>query len=170
MSAAIVPLLAAFVLIYALCRKTDVYDAFVHGAAEGLPTLYRVLPYLAAMLIAIALLRASGILETMTTFLSPALNAIGLPPELFTLTALRPFSGGASMALVADIFQNYGTDSFIGLCASVMMGSSETIFYTLALYFGAINVKKTRYALPVALISGAVGVIASVIICRVLFA
>ncbi len=169
MSGAIVPLLAAAVLLYALYKRVDVYDAFVEGAKEALPVLYRIVPYMAAMLIAIQLFRDSGVLDRFTAIISPALAKIGMPAELLPLAILRPFSGSAAMALVSDIFQHYGVDSFLGLAASTMMGSSETIFYTLALYFGAVGVRKTRYTLPVALLASLVSVIASLVVCHLFF-
>lgn len=169
MSAAIIPLLSAGVLVYALLKRVDIYEAFVEGAKEGLPVLYRVLPYMAAMLIAIRLFRESGVLDRLTGWLSPVFGRLGMPPELLPLALLRPFSGSAAMAMAADIFERYGADSFIGLAAGVMMGSSETIFYTLALYFGSVGVKKTRYTLPMSLLACAVSVIASIAICRVWF-
>jgi len=169
MSAAIVPLLVAAVVLYGLCKKVDIYEAFVDGAKQGLPVLYRVLPYLAAMLVAIRVFRESGLLDQLVALTGPAFEKIGMPPELLPLALLRPFSGGAAMALVSDVFTNYGADSFLGLAASTMMGSSETIFYTLALYFGSVGIQKTRFTLPVALLSSLVSVIASIVICRLWF-
>ncbi len=169
MMAAIIPLLAVAVVVYAIIKKVDVYDAFVKGAIEGLPVLYRVLPYMAAMLICIRLLRDSGAMEAITSVLKGPMQAMGFPPELLPLSLLRPLSGSGSMALVADIFQNFGTDSVLGLMASTMMGSTETIFYTLALYFGSVGIQETRFTLPVALISTVLSTIGSVIVCNWLF-
>lgn len=169
MSAAIIPLLAAVVVIYAIVKKVDVYDAFVKGAMEGLPILLRVLPYMAAMLISIQLLRASGAIDALTEAIGKPLEAAGMPVELLPMALLRPFSGSAAMAMVADIFKNYGVDSMLGLTASTMIGSSETIFYTLALYFGSVGIQKTRFTLPVALLASLVSVIGSIVACRLLF-
>ncbi|MDL2217536.1 spore maturation protein [Christensenellaceae bacterium OttesenSCG-928-M15] len=169
MSAAVVPILAALVIIYALMKRVDVYDAFVKGALEGLPILYKVVPYMAAMLIAIELLNVSGIMEWLTTMLLGPLQKIGMPPELLPMALLRPFSGSAAMAIVNDVFEKYGVDSLLGAQASTMMGSSETIFYTLALYFGSVGITKTRFTLPVALLASVVSVAASIIICNLLF-
>ena len=151
MSSAIVPLLIAGVVLYALFRGVNVYEAFAEGAAEGLPVLYRILPNLAAMLIAIGALRASGLVERFSALLSPLTNRIGLQSELLPLLFIR-------------LFERFGPDSAIGMRASVLMGSSETIFYEVALYFGAVRVKRTRFAVPVALLSMAVGVIASLLL------
>ena len=164
MSAAIIPLCATFVIIYALAKKVDVYSAFAAGAKDGLPVLVNILPYMAAMLMAINVFRESGALSAIITFLTKPLSAIGFPAELLPLALLRPFSGSASLALLSDVYAQYGPDSFLGRAASLMMGSSETIFYTVALYFGAIKVTKTRYCVPVALISGAVGILCSLLL------
>lgn len=169
MSAAILPLLAAGVLLYALLRRVDLYAAFVAGAKEGLPILYRILPYMAAMLIALSLFRESGLLDWLTDAVNPLLSRLGMPGELLPLALLRPFSGAGAMAMVTELMQQYGTDSFIGLSAGIMMGSSETIFYTLALYFGSVGIKRTRYTLPVSLLAGAVSVIASIALARLWF-
>ena len=163
MSSAILPLMIAGVVLYALMRRVDVYDAFVEGAAEGLPVLYKILPFLAAMLIAIGALRDSGLIDRLTALLTPACGAAGLQAELLPLL-LRPFSGSAAMAELAELFARFGPDSDIGMRASVLMGSSETIFYEVALYFGAVGVKKTRFAVPVALASMAAGVVTAVLL------
>ncbi|HWR24458.1 MAG TPA: nucleoside recognition domain-containing protein [Feifaniaceae bacterium] len=167
--AAVIPLLAVAVVIYALIKKVDVYDAFVKGATQGLPVLYRVLPYMAAMLICIRLLRESGAMDALTNLLSGPMQALGFPPELVPLSLLRPLSGSGTMALVADIFKNFGTDSLLGLMASTMMGSTETIFYTLALYFGSVGIQETRFTLPVALIATLLSTVGSVVVCNWLF-
>ncbi len=169
MSAAVIPLLAVAVVIYAVYKKVDVYDAFVKGAIQGLPVLYRVLPYMAAMLICIRLLRESGMVDAMTLALKGPMEALGFPPELLPLSLMRPLSGSGSMALVADVFQNYGTDSMLGLMASTMMGSTETIFYTLALYFGSVGIQETRFTMPVALIATLLSTVGSVVACKLLF-
>ena len=166
MSAAILPIAIAAVLIFALVKQVDVYSAFAAGAKEGLPVLLNILPYLAAMLAAINILRESGGLASLIRLLETPLAAIGFPAELLPLALLRPFSGSASLALLSDVYAQYGADSFLGRAASLMMGSSETIFYTVALYFGSIHITKTRYCVPVALISGAVGIVVSLLLAR----
>ena len=170
MSAAIVPILAALVVIYAFIKKVDVYAAFVKGAVEGLPILLKVLPYMAAMLIVIELLHTSGMMHFITAILKNPLEKLGMPSELLPMALLRPFSGSAALAMASDIFETQGVDSLLGLQASTMMGSSETIFYTLALYFGSVGIQKTRFTLPVALLSSLASVIASIFICNLLFA
>ena len=168
MSALILPILIALLLIFALVKKVDVYSAFASGAKEGLPVLYGILPYLAAMLIAINMLKESGALSALIRILSGPLAKIGFPAELLPLAVLRPFSGSASLAMLSEIYESYGADSFLGIAASLMKGSSETIFYTVALYFGSVRITKTRYAVPVALISGVAGIAVSVWLARTL--
>jgi len=166
LSAAVIPIAIAAVLIFALVKKVDVYSAFAAGAKEGLPVLLNILPYLAAMLMAINVFRESGVLAALIRFLQKPFAALGFPAELLPLALLRPFSGSASLALLSDVYAQYGADTFLGRAASLMMGSSETIFYTLALYFGSIQVTKTRYCVPVALISGVVGIVVSLLLAR----
>ena len=130
----ILPLMILGLIIYALIKRVDVYSAFTEGAAEALPMLIRILPYMAGMLAAIQALRASGALERLLGALSPAFNAVGLPAELAPLFILRPFSGSAALSLLGDVLTTYGPDTFTGVAASIMLGSTETIFYTIALY------------------------------------
>lgn len=169
MSAALVPLLFAAVVVYGLIRRVDVYEAFVEGAAEGLPVLLKILPYLAAMLIAIRTLRDSGLIDRLVRLLSPACAAAGFDAELLPLLLLRPFSGSAAMATLAELFTQHGPDSAIGYTASVLMGSSETIFYEVALYFGAVGIKKTRFSVPVSLAAMAAGVVTSLLLTSFFF-
>ncbi len=157
----LVPALILTLLVYGYVKKTDVYGAFLAGAKEALPMLLQVLPSMAAMMAALTALRASGALEAFIGFAAPAFEAVGLKRELVPLFVLRPFSGSASMALLKDVYDAYGVDSFSGYAASVMLGSTETIFYTIALYFGAVGVSKTRYTVPVALLAGIVGTAAA---------
>lgn len=156
MSGYLVPALAAAVIVYGLVRRIDVYEAFAEGAAEGLPVLLRILPYLAAMLISVRLLRDSGLFTALTAVLGGACRAVGMDAELVPLLLVRPFSGSGAMAVLKEIFAVCGPDSRAGVAASVVMGSSETIFYEIALLFGAVRVRKTRFAAPVALLAGLV--------------
>lgn len=160
------PILIAVLLIYSLIKKSDPYSAFVEGARDAIPTLVQIFPNLALMLGAIAVFRAGGGFELLSSALSPALSRIGIPAELIPIIILRPFSGSGALALLADVIETHGADSFIGNCASVCVGSTETIVYTIALYCGAVGIKKTSYAIPVALISGAVGIITGIAAVR----
>lgn len=167
--ALIIPVLLLCLMIASFFRGSGVYDSFIRGAKQALPTLINVLPYMAAMLCALNLMRDSGALGYIVKLLSPVFRAISVPEQLTPLIVLRPFSGGAALALLDDVFKTQGVDSIAGYMASVMLGSTETIFYTVSLYFGSIGVKKTRYSIPVALLSGLVGVIASVILSNLFF-
>ena len=160
----ILPGLIVFLLIYAYIKKADVYSAFISGALEALPMLYKTLPSMCAMMAALSLLRKSGAMEAFTGAVSPALQKAGMPGELVPLFLLRPFSGSAALALLRDIFDTCGADSFVGVAASVMLGSTETIFYTMSVYFMSAKVSKSRYTLAGALISTFAGLAASVVL------
>ncbi|KTD27928.1 MULTISPECIES: spore maturation protein [Legionella] len=156
--------------LYGALKKINVFDAFVTGAKQGFETSISIIPYLIAMLVAIGMLRASGFFELMQTLLSPALSALGMPSELLPLALIRPFSGSASTGIMAELIHQHGGDSLIGKTAATMMGSTETTFYVIAVYFGAVGIKRTRHAIPAGLLADFAGVVASVIICRYLFA
>lgn len=168
-SAAFVPVFIAGIVIYGMIKKVAVYDKFVEGAKQGLETVVRILPFVVGFIFAINIFTASGCLEYITTALKPVLTPVGIPPEILPLALMRPFSGSAGIGLLTDILQRYGPDSFIGRMASTHMGSSETLFYTTALYFGSVGIKKTRYVVPASLIAEASGLISSVIVCKLLF-
>lgn len=165
-SAFAVPVMIAGIVIFGLLAKDKVYDSFLAGAKEGALCTFNIIAPLVGLVTAISVFRASGAVEVVARFLSPLLKIIAMPAEVFPLALLRPVSGSASIAVVTDIFRNYGTDSEIGRIASVMMGSTETTFYTLAVYFGAINIKKTRHTLKSALTGDITGMIMSVLIVR----
>ena len=168
MSGYFLPALAILLLVYGLLRGVNVYEAFAQGAAEGLPVLLKILPYLVAMLVAVRLLSDGGAIDAATRLLAPVCGAIGLDARLLPLLLLRPFSGSAAMAILTELFAEYGADSPVGLTASVLMGSSETIFYEVALYFGVVGVTKTRFAVPAALLAALVGAAASILFTRLL--
>lgn len=161
MSAYLLPALIAALLIYALFKRVNLYAAFVAGAKDALLLVVNILPYLAAMLIALNAFRSCGVMGALIQALSSPLAAVGMPAELIPLAVLKPFSGSAALGLIADLMQRHGADSFLGFAACVMMGSSETIFYTISLYFGSVGVTKTRYAVAVGLMSALAGVAAS---------
>ena len=160
----ILPGLIASLLIYAYIKKADVYSAFISGALEALPMLYKTLPSMCAMMAALSILRKSGAMEAFTGAVSPALQKAGMPGELVPLFLLRPFSGSAALAILRDIFDTCGADSFVGVAASVMLGSTETVFYTMGVYFAAVKIKKGRYTVKGALIATAVGILATVVL------
>ena len=148
-----VAILILLLLVYAAFRRVNVFDAFREGAAQALPLIGSILPTLAVFSAAMSLFRASGAFGLLSSFLSPALDLLGVDPALVPLLVVRPFSGSAALAALTDIFTQYGPDSRVGLTASVLLGSSETVFYTLALYFGGVGIKRTRFAVPAALLS-----------------
>ncbi len=166
---AVLPLLACSLIIYASIKRINVYEAFVKGALEALPMLLKILPYIAAMLICIKLLVDGGVLYAFIGLIRGPLNALGMPEALLPLALLRQFSGSGAMALVTEIFEKHGTDSSLGLMASTMMGASETIFYTLALYFGSAGIKKTGFTLPVSLLAALISIVMSVLAVNWLF-
>ena len=146
-----VAVLILALLLYAAIRRVNVFEAFRAGAARALPLMKTILPTLAVFSAATSLFRASGAADALHALLAPVLNALGVDPALVPLLLVRPFSGSAAVGALTDVFTRYGPDSRVGLTASVLLGSSETIFYTLALYFGSVGIKKTRFTVPVAL-------------------
>ncbi len=146
-----VAILILLLLLCAAVRRVNVFEAFREGAAKALPLMKTILPTLAVFSAAMALFRESGAFGMLASFLSPVLGTLGVESALVPLLAVRPFSGSAALAALTDVFTQYGPDSRAGLTASVLLGSSETIFYTLALYFGSVGIKKTRFAVPAAL-------------------
>lgn len=150
-TAFVIPCLLAGVALYALTRRVDVYAALTQGAGEGLAVVAKILPALVGLLTAVYMLRASGALDALTALLAPALTALGVPPETAPLLVIRPLSGSGALAAGGDIMRQYGPDSYIGRCAAVMLGCTETTFYTVAVYFGAAGIKRTRYTIPAAL-------------------
>ena len=162
----IIPVLIAFVLMYALFKKVDAYAGFVNGAKGALPLMASLLPYIIAMFVAVELFRNSGLSELLSRLLSPVFKGIGIPSELCELILIRPFSSNAGYVLLKDIFATYGVDSYIGKCASVIMGSSDTIFYVSSIYFASVNVKKTGLAIPIALVCNVVCCVLACFCCR----
>ena len=153
----LVPFLLLGVALWGLVRKVDVYDALITGAAEGLGVLIKIVPALVALLTAVYMLRASGALELAAQALAPVLGWLGIPPETVGLLLIRPVSGSAALGVGAELISTYGPDSAIGRTAAVMLGSTETTFYTIAVYFGAAGIVKTRYAVPAALCADLAG-------------
>jgi spore maturation protein B len=162
-------ILILLLLLYAAVRRVDVFSAFRDGAAQAIPLLLSILPTLALFSAAMTLFRESGAFDRLTSFLSPALDLLGVDPALVPLLAVRPFSGSAAIAALSDVFTQYGPDSRAGFTASVLLGSSETIFYTLALYFGSVGIKKTRFAVPVALAAMLTSVVTGLLFSSLFF-
>lgn len=168
-SAAFVPVFIALVVVYGIARKVNVYESFVKGAKQGFSTVIRILPYVVGFVFAIQIFSAAGCFDYIAMALSPILKPVGIPPEVLPLALMQPFSGSASIAMLTSLLNRYGADSFIGRAASTMMGSSETIFYTVSLYYGSAGVKKTRYTIPASIISAVAGLVASILVCRLFF-
>ena len=161
MTQLLVPCVLAGTALYGTLRRVDVYGALVQGAGQGLETLTRIAPALICLLTAVSMVRASGLLEALASWLSTVLGRLGLPPELLPLMLVRPISGSAALGVGADLINTYGPDSDLGRMAAVMLGSTETTFYTIAVYFSAAGITRTRYALPAALCADAAGFLAS---------
>ena len=168
LSALLVPALLCFTACFASARGVDVYAALTSGAAEGLNVLLRILPSLVALLSAVCMLRASGALEALSALLAPLLSALGIPSEVAPLLFIRPISGSGALAVGTEIMSEAGVDSYVGRVAAVMLGSSETTFYTIAVYYGAAGITKTRYTIPAALCADAVMFLASAWAVRLL--
>lgn len=165
-----IPTILFLILAAGMYREVKVYDVFIEGAKEGISTVLRIIPPLVGLMVAIGVFRASGALDLVVYAVKPITNLLKIPSETVPLVFLRPISGSASLALVSDLLKTYGPDSFIGRLASTLMGSTETIFYTLAIYFGSVGIKNIRFTLVAALIADLVSVIAAVWICNIVFA
>ena len=165
----ILPLLLTAAALWGCRRRVDVYDALVCGGKNGLHVAVSILPALAALLTAVYMLRASGALDGLTGLLAPLLTALGVPPETAPLLVIRPLSGSGALAAGSDLMRQYGTDSYIGRCAAVMLGCTETTFYTVAVYFGAAGIRKTRYTVPAALTADAAAFLSAALAVRLFF-
>jgi len=158
----LIPLIIALIVVVGLLKKVPIYDAFTEGAKDGVITVWKVFPALLGLMVAVGALRASGTLTLLSNFVSPLADAVGYPAEAVPLTFMRLVSSAASRGLLLDLFAEYGPDSYIGRLVSVMMSSTETIFYTMSIYFMAVGIQKTRHTLLGALIANLSGVVASV--------
>lgn len=163
---AIIPIIVGGVTTYGLIKGVKVYECFVEGAKDGISICIRIFPYLLAMLIAVGVFRASGALGYFTSFISPAVKLIGLPSEIVPLVFIKPLSGSGAMGVFTDIIKQYGADSLIGVTASIIMGTTETIFYTLTVYYGAVGVKKIRHTLWAAILADITAIIMAVTLAR----
>lgn len=169
LSTYIFPTLFITILGYAICRRIPVFDVFLDGAANGLRSAINILPALVGLICAVSMLRASGALDFLGTLLDPILSKMGMPSEVLPLALLKSVSGSGSLAMIQDIFDTNGVDSYIGKVASVMLGSSETTFYALAVYYGSVKVQNTRYTVHAAIIADLVGIAASIWITNLFF-
>lgn len=165
----IIPFLFFYIIGLGLLNKTNIFDEFILGAKDGFKVVLDILPTLVGLMVAIGILRASGALTIVSDFLRPLTDLLHFPSQLVPVAIIKMFSSSAATSLVLDIFKEYGPDSFLGRLASVMMSSTETIFYTLAVYFMAAGVKKTRYTLLGCLLTTLTGIIVSVIMTKLVF-
>jgi spore maturation protein B len=164
-----IPSIILFVVIYGAAKKVKIYEMFVEGAKEGFTIGVRIIPFLVAMLVAIGIFRSSGAMDILSLILSPITNLIGMPAETLPMALTRPLSGSGALGVMSEIINTHGADSLIGRMVSVMMGSGETTFYVLAVYFGAVSITKTRHAVPAGIVADIVGILASVWITRLMF-
>ena len=168
LSASAIPIVILIIIIYGLFEKKKVFDIFLDGAKDGIKIVLKLFPTLIGIFVAVGVLRTSGILDLIVKFVSPITNLLNIPSEIMPLALLRPISGSASIGVAVDIMQKYGTDTFIGLVTSTIMGSTETTVYTIAVYTSCVGIKKTRFVLAAALLADIAGMISSVVIWQIL--
>ena len=169
LSSLVIPGLLAGVAVYGMGRRVDVYGALTTGARDGLTVLLNILPPLVGLLTAVAMFRASGAMEWLTGLCAPVMELLGIPAELTPLMLIRPVSGGGALAVGSEVITTYGPDSYIGRVAAVMLGSTETTFYTIAVYFGAAGIIRTRHTIPAALTADLTGFVVSALTVRLFF-
>lgn len=167
LSAWILPMLIGSILLYGMYKKIPTYESFVEGGKEGITISFSIIPYLVGMLVAIAVFRASGAMDAFVGLIKPLLAMAGVPSEIVPLAIIRPISGNAALGMTSDLIATHGPDSLIGRLASTIQGSTDTTFYVLTVYFGAVGIKKMGDALKVGLLADLVGLIAA--ICVVIF-
>ena len=165
-----IPAIIVFIPLYAFFRKVPVYETFVDGAKDGFDTAIQIIPHLVGMMVAISVFRASGAMDLMVGLVRPLFDAMGIPSEVLPLGLLRPITGAGSLAFTTDLIQQFGPDSMIGRMASTIQGSTDTTIYVLTVYFGAVGIKKGRYALKVGLLSDLIGFVAAILVCFLVFA
>jgi len=168
-SAWAIPVLIVFIPLYAAYKKVPVYEAFTEGAKGGFDTAIRIIPHLVGMMVAISVFRASGAMDMLIGLARPLLDKVGIPGEVLPLGILRPITGAGSLAYTTDLIAQFGPDSMIGRMASTIQGSTDTTLYVITVYFGAVGIRKAGYALKVGLISDAVGFLAAIAICYLVF-
>lgn len=169
LSSLVVPVLLAAVAVYGAGKRVDVYGALTHGAEEGLTVLLRIVPALVGLLTAVGMFRASGAMEWLSSLCTPVLSWLGVPPETTPLMLIRPVSGSGALAVATDLMTSCGPDSYVGRVAAVMLGSTETTFYTIAIYFGSAGIHRTRHTIPAAITADLTGFIASAFAVRLFF-
>jgi len=164
-----IPMLIAFIPLYASFRKVPVYESFIDGAKDGFGTAVDIIPHLVGMMTAIGMFRASGAMDAFVGLIKPLFESMGVPGDVLPLALLRPITGAGSLAFVTDLIKEQGPDSFAARIASTIQGSTDTTLYVLTVYFGAVGIRKSRYALKVGLFSDVVGFFAAVAACWLMF-
>ena len=165
----IMPCVCGFIVLYGLIKKVDVFDAFVSGAKDSIKTIYNIAPTLIGLIVSVTMLRESGALTLLSEFISPFTEMVGFESELVPLSLLRPVSGGGSTALLTDVLKDFGADSYIGRCASVLAGSTETTFYAISVYSSAVGKTKIRHTLFASLMADFTAVVVSVMMVNLFF-
>lgn len=165
----IIPVIFIIILCYGMFKGRKVYEWFVEGAKEGLQVCYRIFPYLLSMIIAVRIFREAKLLDGLNNFLAPVASVFGIPKEILPIILIKPISGSGALGVYTDIIKQYGPDSFIGLVASVLMGTTETIFYTITIYFGAVGIKKIRHTLWAAVMADMTAIIMAVLMVKIFF-
>lgn len=164
------PAIIIIILTMGLIKKVPIYEVFTDGAKEGFKVSVNIIPYLVAIIVAISMLRASGIIEFTGQALAPLLSYFNIPADIIPVAIVRSLSGSAALGIFSDIAHSLGPDNYATTLAAVMVGSSETTFYILAVYFGAVGIKKIRYALAVGLLADLIGILAAVTVCNLMYA
>lgn len=164
-----IPVLIGFILLYGTMKKVPTYETFVEGGKEGIKMAVSIIPFLVGMMVAISIFRASGALDFMVDFIRPGLEKVGIPADIIPLAIIRPISGTAALGMTSDLIATYGPDSFIGRLASTLQGSTDTTFYVLTVYFGAVGIKKMGDALKVGLLADLAGFIAAIVVVTLMF-
>lgn len=162
------PLMIIVIVLYGVIERKKVFDIFLDGAKDGIGVVFNIFPTLVGLFVAIGVLRSSGVIDLIVRALTPIFNMVSFPTEVLPLALIRPISGSASIAVATDIMKNFGVDSSIGIIASVIMGSTETTVYTIAVYTSSVGIKKTRFVLWAALIADFVGIVASIVVCKLI--
>ena len=163
------PAIILFILTIAIIRKVPIYEAFVDGAKDGVKVSFNIIPYLVAIIVAVSMLRASGVIDALAGIMAEMLTKIHLPADILPLTIVRSLSGSAALGVFSDIISNNDINSYTSKLAAIMMGSSETTFYVLTVYFGAVGIKKYRYALLTGLCADFIGIVAAICVARFFF-
>lgn len=166
LSLSIIPIIFLLIITYGMIKDRRVYEWFVEGAKEGLNVCIRIFPYLLAMVVGVKIFREAGLLDILNALLAPITGIIGLPKEILPLILIKPLSGSGAIGVFTDILKTYGVDSYIGLVSSVIMGTTETIFYTITVYFGAVRIKKVRHTLWAAIMADMTAIIVALIIVK----